>query len=81
MIDITVKNIDDKTCILVSDNGIGIDLDQYGEQVFGLYKRFHPGQEGRGLGLYMCKTQVEALGGNITIESKPGQGTTFKIIL
>ncbi len=62
-----------------SDNGIGIDLATKKDDVFKMYKRFHQHVDGRGLGLFMVKTQVEALGGKISIESAPGQGTTFRI--
>jgi PAS domain S-box-containing protein len=68
------------THIEVSDNGMGIDLDQYGSQMFGLYKRFTTQNEGKGLGLHMTKAQVESLGGSISVESELGKGTTFKIV-
>ncbi len=61
------------------DNGMGIDLRRKGNQVFGLYKRFHSQIEGRGLGLYMVKTQVETLGGKIDIHSEVNVGTEFTI--
>ncbi|MGV3507835.1 MAG: sensor histidine kinase, partial [Sphingobacteriaceae bacterium] len=81
--EITVKAWKDlqHTYIEVSDNGIGIDLTQYGQQIFGLYKRFTSQNEGKGLGLHMTKAQVESLGGSITVESELGKGCTFKIIL
>lgn len=61
------------------DNGMGIDLEKKGDQVFGLYKRFHTFVEGRGMGLYMVKTQVETLGGKIGLNSKVNEGTEFII--
>ena len=66
--------------LIFKDNGIGIDLAKYRDQIFGLYKRFHYHTEGRGIGLYMVKTQVEVLGGNIYIYSKENEGTTFRIV-
>jgi PAS domain S-box-containing protein len=63
------------------DNGLGIDLQKYGENVFGLYKRFHLNIEGKGLGLLMVKTQVEALGGTISVKSQPLSGAEFVIEL
>lgn len=63
----------------VSDNGMGINLEQFGQNLFGMYKRFHTHVEGRGLGLYLVKTQVEALHGTINVESELNQGTTFTI--
>jgi signal transduction histidine kinase len=63
----------------VSDNGMGINLEQFGQNLFGMYKRFHTHVEGRGLGLYLVKTQVEALHGTVNVESELNQGTTFTI--
>jgi signal transduction histidine kinase len=71
----------ERTVISVVDNGNGIDLAMFQKQLFGLYKRFDLSKEGRGLGLHMTKTQVEALGGEIKVESELGKGTTFTITL
>lgn len=68
-----------KLYIIVKDNGMGIDLNKHGEHLFGLYKRFHPDVEGRGLGLFMVKTQVESINGHIEVHSEPDKGTTFKV--
>jgi signal transduction histidine kinase len=67
--------------ISFEDNGIGIDTKKYGKKIFGLYKRFHRGLEGKGLGLFMVKTQVEVLGGSISLKSEPNVGTEFTIEL
>lgn len=69
----------DYTELVFSDNGLGIDLTKNGDKVFGLYKRFHTHTEGKGMGLYMVKSQVESLGGTITISSELNIGTTFTI--
>lgn len=61
------------------DNGMGIDLQKRGKQIFGLYKRFHQHVEGKGMGLFMVKTQVEMLGGKIHVKSALNEGTEFKI--
>jgi signal transduction histidine kinase len=61
------------------DNGQGIDLSTKKDQVFGLYKRFHRHVKGKGMGLFMVKTQVEMLGGKIKIESEINKGTIFEI--
>jgi signal transduction histidine kinase len=68
-------------CLAVSDNGLGINLEKEGKNIFGLYKRFHFHVSGRGLGLYLVKTQAEALGGYVTVESLPGVGSTFKVFI
>ncbi len=65
--------------ITFEDNGLGIDLVKKGEQVFGLYRRFHHHIEGKGMGLFLVKTQVELLGGKISIESEVDSGTKFTI--
>jgi len=62
-----------------SDNGMGINLKKSGDLIFGLYRRFHSTAEGKGLGLFMVKTQVEALGGKISVQSLENIGTEFKI--
>lgn len=78
---ISSKKINDDIMITFSDNGIGIDMPIYGKHLFGLYKRFDLSVEGKGLGLHMTKSQVEALGGKISVESKINKGTTFIITL
>jgi PAS domain S-box-containing protein len=75
----TYKN-DSLVCISVGDNGIGIDLQKHGDKIFGLYKRFNGnGVHGKGIGLYMIKTQVESLGGMVAVESRPGEGSLFSV--
>ncbi len=80
VIKITSKQIGDTVELIFEDNGIGIDLKNSGSHVFGLYKRFHNHVEGSGVGLYMVKNQVEALGGKIFIESEVNVGTIFRIV-
>jgi PAS domain S-box-containing protein len=65
--------------IYFKDNGIGIDTNKYDGQLFGLYKKFNFDVDGKGMGLFMVKTQVHALHGNIEIESKLGKGSLFKV--
>ncbi len=78
---ISTEAIEDYVCLQVSDNGLGIDLDTHKDKLFTLYKRFHTHVEGKGMGLYLVKTQVEALGGSIEISSQVNRGTTFRIYL
>ncbi len=63
----------------IRDNGLGIDLNAHANEIFGLYQRFHSQIDGHGLGLYLVKTQTEMLGGQIQVESTPGQGTCFHL--
>lgn len=80
VIEIKSRKQKNKILLTFKDNGIGIDLDNNGDQVFGMYKRFHPQiSEGKGMGLYMVKTQVESIGGKIYIESRVNEGTIFTI--
>lgn len=65
----------------VSDNGLGIDLNKYGDRIFGMFKTFHGNRDARGIGLFITRNQIEALGGKIEVESKPGIGTTFTVYL
>ena len=67
--------------IHIEDNGIGIDLDLHGTKMFGLYKRFTNRENSKGVGLFMTKGQVEAMGGEIRVESTPGSGSKFHIKL
>jgi signal transduction histidine kinase len=68
-----------KLVLQVSDNGIGIDLKRHGEKIFGMYKTFTNNPEARGIGLFITKNQIDAMGGRILVESEPNVGTVFKI--
>jgi len=74
---ITARQVDQQAVFCIQDNGRGMDLERYGHKVFGFYQRFHGDTEGRGLGLYLVKTQIEMLGGQIEVESHLDQGTSF----
>ena len=69
--------VNDKPVLKVHDNGLGIDLEKYGDQIFGLRKVFHENKDARGVGLFLTRTQVEAMGGKIKVVSKVGVGSTF----
>ena len=68
-----------KVELIFTDNGMGIYLQKGNEQVFGLYKRFHTNIEGKGMGLFLAKAQVETPGGKISIQSKVNKGSEFEI--
>ncbi|WP_055411266.1 PAS domain-containing sensor histidine kinase [Nonlabens sp. YIK11] len=70
-----------KSRIIFEDNGIGIDMKLNGHKIFGMYKTFHGNKDARGIGLYMTKNQIEAMGGTIRVESEKNVGTKFKITL
>jgi PAS domain S-box-containing protein len=78
-IELTTHMADGRLVLTVKDNGLGIDLDKHGHKLFGLHKTFHKNSEAKGVGLYLTKTQIETMGGTISVESEVGKGTTFMI--
>ncbi|WP_082832516.1 PAS domain-containing protein [Aquimarina aggregata] len=72
---------DDYVVVNIEDNGLGIDLKRHRSKLFGMYKTFHNNKDARGIGLFITKNQVEAIGGKIEVYSTVDQGTTFKIYL
>jgi len=70
---------DGEKVLSISDNGLGIDLKKHRNALFGMYKTFHKNQNSRGIGLFITKNQVEAMGGRIEVFSEVNKGTTFKI--
>jgi PAS domain S-box-containing protein len=78
-ISIMAEQIDHQAILTFKDNGIGIDLERNRDKVFGLYQRFHNYPDSKGLGLYLVKSQVETMGGTISIDSEVNKGTTFTI--
>ncbi len=69
-----------KLLITVSDNGQGID-DSLTPRIFDMYYRANEASQGNGLGLYIAKMATEKLKGEITFETKLGEGTIFTIKL
>lgn len=79
IIEIGCRLEDGKVKIKIQDNGIGIDM-QYAEgKVFQLYQRFNTHTQGKGLGLFLVKNEVDTMGGTIWLESSLNKGTTIFI--
>jgi PAS domain S-box-containing protein len=80
-IQIWTESKPDKVVIHFKDYGIGLDLNRYGKSVFGLYKKFNLNIEGRGIGLFLVKSQIDFLGGEVEVRSELNQWTEFVISL
>lgn len=65
----------------IEDNGLGMEVEKFKRKLFSPYQRFHPDIEGKGIGLFLVKTQVEALGGALDIKSAVGRGTQVVVTL
>jgi PAS domain S-box-containing protein len=80
IIDIKSTLKEGKILLEFSDNGLGFDNSKI-TKIFGLYKRLHTHVEGKGIGLFMVKSQVTSLNGLIDVHSELNRGSTFKITL
>jgi sensor histidine kinase regulating citrate/malate metabolism len=56
-------------------------LKKHGEKIFMMRKTFHEHPQSKGMGLYLVRVQVEAIGGKVNVQSKPGEGTVFSVRL
>ncbi|MGJ8548598.1 PAS domain S-box protein [Winogradskyella wichelsiae] len=80
-IEIKTNISNDFVVLEIKDHGQGIDLKKYGDKLFGMYKTFHRHEDSRGLGLFITKNQIEAIGGKVEVSSIVNEGTTFFISL
>ncbi len=76
-----IEEVNNHLVICVEDNGLGINLEKNRDKIFGMYKTFHEHPDSRGIGLFITKNQIEAMGGKIEVESEVGKGSIFKIYL
>ncbi|KAA6435371.1 ATP-binding protein [Rufibacter glacialis] len=76
-ITLTTRLQDPYLVLEVQDNGMGIDLEQYGNHLFSLFRRFHDHVEGSGVGLYIIKRIMDNNRGKVEVQSVLGEGTTF----
>lgn len=75
------RQLNGQAIVEVADNGLGFNKQLHAEKLFKLYRRFHTHVEGRGLGLYLVKTQTDLLHGSVEVDSEPDKGTVFRVIL
>jgi light-regulated signal transduction histidine kinase (bacteriophytochrome) len=77
IVQINFEKINGNIILSVADNGLGIDLIKHQDNLFKIRKTFHKHTDAKGFGLYLVKTQVEAIGGKIWATSIPNIGSTF----
>lgn len=78
---LSTKQEDNYIVLSVKDTGLGLDLTVFGNKIFSLYQTFHKNKDSKGVGLFITKNQVEALGGKIEVKSKVNVGTEFLVYL
>ena len=81
IIELKTQIKDDYVVLSIKDNGLGIDLEKYGDTLFEMYKTFHKNEDAIGIGLFITKNHIESLGGKVTVTSKVDVGTEFSIYL
>lgn len=82
MVKVDIKNKGNNVHIVVQDNGIGISKENH-EAIFEMFKRLHGNDvyKGTGVGLAVCAKIASKMGGSIAVDSNPGIGSTFTLIL
>lgn len=70
---------DDYVVFKIRDNGLGIDMERFGDELFKMYKNFHCNENAIGIGLFITKNHIESLGGKVTVSSEVDVGTEFSI--
>jgi light-regulated signal transduction histidine kinase (bacteriophytochrome) len=78
---IMAKVSENNLILSFKDEGIGLDMNKYGDKLFRLYSRFHEHVQGKGMGLFLVKSHVDMLDGEITLESIPWKGLKYTITL
>lgn len=71
----------DQLKLEITDNGLGMDMQQDGAKLFAKFERIHTNAEGSGMGLYLVKELIERSGGKIQVKSTLGEGSTFTVLL
>ncbi|SDS13686.1 sensor histidine kinase [Winogradskyella sediminis] len=79
IIELSSEVVDDFVVLHIKDNGLGIDLERFGDQLFQMYNTFHYNEDAVGIGLFITKNQIESLGGKVEVKSEVGVGTEFSV--
>lgn len=74
------KEINSTICFFVKDTGIGIQKEK-ASKIFDRFTKLNDFVQGSGLGLSICKTIMEKLGGTISVETEEGKGSKFLVVL
>ena len=79
--EITIKFSKDEKGVQLdfSDNGIGLDMNQVKDKLFGFQQKFHNHSDSKGIGLYLVYNHITSLGGTISVVSKINIGTQFSM--
>lgn len=79
VITIRSKKVNGVNQLIFSDDGLGFDMENVRDKIFGLYEKFHSNVDSNGIGLYLVYNHITSLGGRIAVESKINEGATFTI--
>lgn len=70
---------DGKQFLSITDNGIGFNMEEVKDKIFGKHQQFHGHADSKGIGLYLVHNHITSMGGTIQVNSEPGKGTSFII--
>jgi signal transduction histidine kinase len=79
VISISSKKINGISQLIISDNGLGFDMEKVRGKIFGFHQKFHNHIDSKGIGLYLVYNHITGLGGHIAADSTVNAGTTFTI--
>ncbi|MUV89840.1 PAS domain-containing protein [Halapricum sp. CBA1109] len=79
-VEITATTTDDRVAVAVTDDGTGIPPEEQAS-IFDIFEQGHAAEDGSGIGLAVCDRIVERHDGTLTVDSAPGEGTTFTVTL